>query len=795
MDLYGIYNKDLISGLDIFADGVGTIAKAEYDDAKGIITYTFTEYARTYELKDFNTSIVGHINRFKFTTSQDNVLVGIKMNKDNATDTFKKVNVRFDLGTHFAEAYGTRPNLSSKITYFDNKTGEFEHIFYLNRDQNLINDGRFTYIPAKGVENLRMQVFRVNDAYLRDNNQYKESNKNSILPPSYGVDVNKFVNKGYIYLLNNYTYYGDASKADPAVYTFPNGYLQEEDTYIIRVTGSIKDKTDRADYEAQGKIDRYNSYNQPYMGAERHDYVYSLLNTNNADAKLEVTATNPKNEISFKKTDAKGKALKGAKFALVKYDSTSAKWTEVDGSEKTTGEDGLVKYEKLAPGKYALIEKEAPTGYNKIEGHIEEFTVDKDGIITKEVTRPKGSDSPVSSGSTTPSAVRAVVETVTNAVANAVDTPTATETETVNEPIGTDPINVINYKNIEFVKVDGNDNTKTLAGAIFEIHYKEKEDGKYAALTKKETVDGKEVDKPITVTSGKDGKFKLPISKDGYYALVETKAPEGYGKFPGKIKEFKLESGSLSVLEKGPLKASLTRGKKGQIVSQVLSVDKEKNTFTQRIVINPKHESLTGINNSSYLRILENGWSITPKFIKTDGTSGIGGEVKVALLKKEPGKDDKKSIAELEEKDFKKLDALQYGTVGNNTGSRYSLKELLGKETDSTSIETTDTIVVEYTGTLAKGTTKVDQKADLIIDNTILDTADYSLDINTLSSTDPVYVDVNKSNITPIPVENRKAEYPWTGGMGTLIFTVSGLILMTAAAYVYSRKRRESYDE
>ena len=72
MDLYGIYNKDLISGLDIFADGVGTIAKAEYDDANGIITYTFTEYARTYELKDFNTSIVGHINRFKFTTSQDN---------------------------------------------------------------------------------------------------------------------------------------------------------------------------------------------------------------------------------------------------------------------------------------------------------------------------------------------------------------------------------------------------------------------------------------------------------------------------------------------------------------------------------------------------------------------------------------------------------------------------------------------------------------------------------------------------------------------------------------------------
>ena len=805
-DLYGIYNKDLVSGLDIFADGVGTIAKAEYDDASGIITYTFTEYARTYELKDFNTSIVGHINRFKFTTSQKNVPVGIKMNRDNATNTYKNVDVEFDLGTHFAEAYGTRPNLSSKITYFDNKTGEFEHIFYLNRDQNLIKDGRFTYLPAKDVENLRMQVFRVNDAYLSDNNQYKESNKNAILPPSYGVDINNFVNKGYIYLLNNNTYYGDASKADPAVYTFPNGYLQPEDTYIIRVTGSIKDKTKTADYEAQGKIDRYNVNNKPYMGAERHDYVYSLLNRNNAEAKLEVTATNPKNEISFKKTDAEGKALKGAKFVLVKYDDTKAKWTEVTGTEKTTEIDGLVKYEKLAPGKYALIEKEAPTGYNKIEGHVEEFTVDKDGIITKEVTRPKGSDNPVGTSpgenaeptinSTGPSFTENVSRTITNAVNKAVEAVTG-ETETVNEPIGTDPINVVNYKNIEFVKVDGDDNTKTLTGAVFEIHYKEEENGEYAALTKKETVNGKEVEKPITVTSGKDGKFKLPISKDGYYALVETKAPEGYSKFPGKIKEFKLENGSVSVLEKDPLKSSLTRGKKGQITSQVLSVDKKNKTFKQRIVINPKHESLTGINNSSYLRILENYWSITPEFKDSTG-NGTGGEVKVALLKKTPGENDKKSIGELEEKDFKKLGALEYGTVGNNRGSRYSLKELLGEDTDSSVISTTDTIVVEYTGKIddvfmgKKTEYPIDQKADLIIDNTILDTADYSLDINSLSSNDPIYVDVDKSNITPIPVENRKATFPLTGALGIIGFLVVGAVIMATAYYKYKKKREEA---
>ena len=799
-DLYGIYNKDLVSGLDIYADGVGTIAKAEYDDAREIITYTFTEYARTYKLIDFNTSIVSHIDRFKFTTSQDNVPVGLKMYGDNTDSTFKKVNVRFDLGTHFAQAHGTRPNLSSKITYFDTKSGEFEHIFYVNRDQNLIQDGRFTYIPAKGIENLRLQVFRVNDNYL-SNNQYIEYYKNIILPPSYAVDVNDLVYNGYIYLLNNNTYYGDVSKANPAVYTFPNGFLKPEDTYIIRVTGSIKDKTDTADYEAQGKIDRYNYYNVPYMGAERHDYVFGLLNENNAKVKLEITATNPKNEISFKKTDSEGRALDGATFALEKYDDTTAKWTEVTGTEKTTGKDGLVKYEKLAPGKYALIEKEAPQGYNKIEGHIEEFTVDKDGIITKEVTRPKGSDNPVGStteepnpDTTTQSFAENVLNKAKEVLNNAVDSVTGEKTETVNEPIGSDPINVVNYKNIEFVKVDGDDNSKKLKGAVFEIHYKEKEDGEYAALTKKVTEEGKEVDKPITVTSDKGGKFKLPISKDGYYALVETKAPEGYGKIPGNIREFKLESGSVSVLEKDPLKASLTRGKKGQITSQVLSVDKDKNTFTQRIVINPNHEELTGINKSSYLRILENGWSITPK---VDNEIG-GGRIKVALLKKTPGENDKKSIGELEETDFKPYNPVEYGITGSNNGSRYSLKELLGKANETSDISTTDTIVVEYTGTLDTDTTKVDQKAELIINNTILDTADYSLDINSLSGSEPIYVDVDKSNITPIEVENKKSTFPLTGGNGVFTgFAIIGTAVMLLALayfgiYQNDKNRRRS---
>ncbi|KXA10887.1 SpaA isopeptide-forming pilin-related protein [Finegoldia magna] len=764
-NLYDIYNKDSVSGLDIFADGIGTIAKAEYDSEKGIITYTFTEAAKTYELKNFNTSIIAHIDRYKVTSSKDNVPVGFKMNSDSAAKTFKKVNVVLDLGTHTTPPnnYGSYPNMSSKITYFDYRNGEFEHIFYVNRDQRWIGDGsRFTYKPGKEVENLRMEVYRVNDKYLAKDNPNKEDNKNKILPPSYAVITKDWVDKGYIYGFNQYPNYGVRSKTNPAVYSFPSTYLEANDTYIIRVTGNIKDSKDRSDYEAQGKLDRYNANNYPYMGVERHDYVYGLLNANTAEGKLEVIAKNPKNEISFKKIDPEGRVLTGAKFAIVKYDETSKKWVEVPKSEKPTNDKGLVQYDTLSEGKYALIEKEAPIGYNKIEGHIQEFTVGSDGVISREVTRSKESD-----GSTTPKP----------------------QTETVTESIGIDPINVVNYKNIEFIKLDGDNHSKALQGAEFEVYYKKDDTVKdYSPLMVKKTVEGVEKEVTMTATSGENGKFKLQISKDGYYALKETKAPAGYAKLPGYIREFRLQNGSVSVLEKDPLKSSITRGKKGQIVSQVIEVAKDKKTFKQRIVINPKHEEFTGINDSSYLRILENGWSITPKASNNTG----GGQVKVALLKKDPGEKDKKSIAELTKDDFTTYNPVSYKTVGTDTGSRYSLKELLGKKTTTGNIITTDTIVVEYTGTLDDITKPVEQKAEFIIDNKILDTAEYNLDVEQLSKTDPIYVDVDKSNIMPIEVENRKVTFPLTGALGIIGFLVVGGIMMATAYYKYRRKRRES---
>lgn len=766
IDLDGIL-KQKSYGLDLFADGVGTIAKAKYDKEAGTLTYVFTSYAEQYNKTDFENTISAHINLMKVQNSTQKVPVGMGI----GTPTTNNIDVVYDLDT--ARAAGI--NMTSKIVSFDQETGEFVQYYYLNRDRTAFNGNQtFKYKPSENVTNLKFDLFSLNQnggsLYNYNTGQYYRSDYyvNKDMPESFGV--NEYSNN-----LTHDKSYGYYNIGANGIQEIPIGKLGIQNSVIVKVTGKVTGK-DLASYDTYALL--YDPYSSYYV--ERTNGIRIFKNEATASAELNIKAINPKNEIIFKKVDKEGKILPGAEFKLVRYYENAQdgkNWIEVTGSERIAGEDGLIKYEKLEAGKYALIETKAPEGYAKIEGHIQEFTVGTDGVITRQVVKPaeEKSEEAQTLRAKVAKAVEALADNLTG----------NTKPETYTETISNEPIEVVNYKNIEFEKVDANDKTKKLENAEFEVYYKEKEDGEYQAY--KVTKDGKEVTK--TVTSDKDGKISLNVTKPGYYALKETKAPDGYTKMPGYIKEFRVENGKLQILEKDPLKASLTRGKKGQIASQVLSVDKDNKTFTQRIVINPNHDSLTGINNSSYLRILENYWSITPK-----ATKGLGGEVKVALLKKDPGEKDKKSIEELTEKDFKNLGAISYDTVGNNRGSRYSLKELLGKETDSSVISTTDTIVVEYTGkiedTFMGEQTKypIKQKAELVIDDTVLDTADYGLDIDTLSINKPTYGDYTSTE--PIQIENRKATFPLTGALGIFGFLIAGAIIMTTSYYKYRKKKR-----
>ena len=771
MDLKGIYDKELIDGLDIFAEGIGTIAKANYDYDKGIITYTFTDYANTYDLKDFETSLTGHIRTDKLKYSAKNVPVGIKMNE--STDDFQTINVVYELDTaSHTDDWGNNLNIASKITKFNPQTGEFEHIIYLNREQNFSNAATLVYKPGTDVVNLHVEEFKIEEKWTRS--QYRTDNINLLMPPSFYVkpnntDFRKPTDDKYSRIVND---------ANPAELNYNTGDLNWDDTYIIRVTGQIAKGKDRSYYNPKVRID---ANNYPVWSA-REDYVYEQWNKNLAEGKMEVTAINPKNEIIFKKVDQTGAILPGAKFALVK--NTDGLWVEVEGSERVSKEDGLIKYEKLAPGTYALVEKQAPKGFTRIENRIEEFTVGDDGVITRKVTKPKD-QTPVGEkpGDKPKEGESPINPAGENQGADPGTTPDKPKDEnvqmvTVDEPVGTGPINIVNYKDIDFVKVDAEDKSVFLEGAEFEV-YKKDDSGKYHPykITGK---DGKE--KTIKVTSGKDGKFNVNINKPGDYALKEIKAPDGYAKIPGWIREFRLADGKLYTLEKDPIKASHTDSPHGWISSEILSVDKKNNTFTQRIVINPNHKDFTIPNFQSYLRIFENDWSITPK---VEGENK-GGKVKVALI----GKDSTKKISDLEGNDFKEYSPVIYKPEAGNIRSAYSLKEITGNGQKDGKVTTTDTIVVEYTGTLAQGKTKVDQKAEVILNYSIADQVDYSLDWTALTENKPVYDEYDLTK--PVEVENRKATYPLTGAMGIIGFIVVGVVMMATAYYKYRRKRRES---
>ena len=238
------------------------------------------------------------------------------------------------------------------------------------------------------------------------------------------------------------------------------------------------------------------------------------------------------------------------------------------------------------------------------------------------------------------------------------------------------------------------------------------------------------------------------------------------------------------------MKASHKISTKGKISSEIISYDKEKGTFRQRIIINPKHEEMTIPSNQSYIRIKETDWKITPKFKNTDPNKrNVGGEVNVAILKK----DGEKTLDKLTKDDYKKMDAISFTTAGNITGSRYGLKEMLGKEdVANSSITTTDSIVMEFTGKLDNNndTGTADQLFELVFNSGIDDSVNDKLDVKAIAENKPIYTDHDSKD--PIQVENRKATYPLTGAMGIIGFLIVGGIMMATAYYKYRRKRRES---
>lgn len=561
IDLKGTDTND-VKELDIFADGVGTIAKADYDKDAGTVTYTFTKYANQYELKDFSNRLAAFINIDKVKDSgEQKVGIGLRepLEETETVDvdyTFitGEANYTYTWYDNYYRRYFSKQdylNMASKIVKFNQDTGEFVQYFYLNRYKKNVLPAEFRYTPNVPVLNLKETAYVLDDnsdAYLAQD-----------MPVSFGVDETS----------QNLTNWGGRSYEGylvtpdaPAGLSIPA--MDPNTSAIIKVTGTVYNwenvKKTLQSYESDAKL--FQNYEGPEsIWASRQDVVYVFNNENTAKAKLTIKATNPTNQISVKKVDPDGNPLEGAEFSLLRKNPGEEIFKGIGVSKITKKEkDGIVTFDALKPGEYQIVETKAPNGYSPTTEPVVEFKVsEKTGKIFRKTKDQNGQDVYV-------------------------------------ELTDTTPLSVVNHKPILFKKIDGN--TKDiLPAAEFEVHYKEKQADQYKPY---QVMDG-ETKKTLTVTADINGEIKLDLSKNGHYALKEITAPKGYIKPVGYVKEFTLIDNRFHVKERG-LEGNVKKNAEGNDKDRSLMFARQNptntNTFYSYLVINPGHEERTYDINS-----------------------------------------------------------------------------------------------------------------------------------------------------------------------------------------------------
>lgn len=765
IDLQGIYKNRSISNLDIFADGVGTVAKAKYNKKEGTITYTFTDYAKSYNLEDFKTQLVAWINLEEIKKDKDNVPVGIGLGGKDLPDRelkTKPLNVHYDIDKETSSipdynVYDYNYNISGKIYELDPNTGEFVQYYYINRQKTAGGVmPRFKFYANHTVNDVSISIDK-----LKDNNDQMIK---KWMPESFAVPA--FDNRE-LWPTARF----DRRQITEYTYDFSDDYYEgmgEDDSYIVTVRGKV-DPTKAKDLHTYGQLLLWNRYGYPYVQVAREDWAYFDENKTEAKAALAIRAVNPANKVVFEKVDIDGKPLAGATFTLFKKDPTTGDFGGT-GQSPTSGDDGLITFEKIEPGEYQIRETGAPAGYAINEDILLEFTVDASGKIIKKVKGAAGN--PVGQG----------------------------------EEDGSVPIRVTNHRLIQLEKKDANDKT-FLAGAEFDVYYKEKEDGQYKKYEVKDN-SGKMI--PYHVAVGQDGKVSLKLYKAGYYALEETKAPKDYIKPPVKfVKEFRLEDDRFSIKEKG-FDGNIKKQAYGTDVDTSFVLG-EKNSdisgaFNAYVVINPAHEE----------RSYKPGANVLFNYKDLGYYTMLGYRI---------------------DKDGKRTDFIPDVTWQEGHDPKADLYKAAGGTTEA-EFKTTDTIVLKLVATPDKaenpvtittaitdgsGSKKAEYKFKYGDLPQTIDTetypkhpkapdkpANYDSDDKAKADYDKAYADYKKTladvidhyrnkdltiqykETEPVEVLNYKGVYPFTGGFGPRWIVIIGAVIAAVAAEEYIRRKRSS---
>ncbi|WP_311564694.1 SpaA isopeptide-forming pilin-related protein [Peptoniphilus duerdenii] len=758
IDLNGVF-EDEADNLDIFADGVGTIAKAKYDKKNGTITYIFTDYAKSYNLLTFSNKITAFINLYENKKSAGKISVG--MNVGSSTTNNKDIKLVYDLDMlDYKDYEGNNLNMTSKIVKYNPITGEFVHYYYVNRLRTSLKRSEFQFSSDQYIDNLVVRKLK-----LKDNSTEKIEED---MPESFGINEASTNLKDDGVLTS-------ISRLTPGYYDF--GYLEDigpNDSYILKVTGRVAN-TDKTKYNGYGRLAHYHG-NEVIIEGHRYDQVYAFTNDATAKAELTIQAVNPANKIKFKKVNDRNEALKDATF-IIQSKNSEGNWNAY-GQPAKSDNDGLFEFTKLPKGEYRLLETEAPTGYDTPKDPLVEFKVDDKGVIYRLIpVRDKNGK---------------IKKDANGKI----------ETTEVEEP-GIIPIDIVNTstKEIEFKKVDAGDNTKALAGAEFEIWFKKSKDLEYKkdnlklyekkdkqgtvtdriALSPDETKpDGfEEVTKFVT---GEDGIIKFKFKEPGYYALKETKAPKGFIPPRDYVKEFVLKDGQI--LEDN--------------YRTEMSVDKSVggiwangwyDTYDTSInfKFNPNGEEITYTKGKSKLSLSGLPYN-TDHWDKFYAQTGIS----ISVYKfNEAGKRQFIKTIELDkERDYtndkgtKEIDLYELLKPDGHTDDKPFKSSQKLEFSMSSKLSLTKVLELKSKIEIGEGADKISEDRTYAIGTEGDKKVEHSFSFSSLGEL-----------ISPFNIENKKAEYPSTGGMGTFIFTSIGASLIGLAYLSYRRRRGLVFDE
>lgn len=536
----------------------GLLAKAEIDKSRNKIHYTFTEYAKHYNITDINLQVLLAVNRQKVLGGiepRDEGFEEITVNISNTNIDPKNIDPSKVLSENFDVLYeygkypdGSPFDINACLVRFYEHDKTFDVYYYIN---NRTDGRKKTYSRNKRLK------FTSNAKITIDSIDSFKLEEGSAFPWSFGFNLNKNSDGSFVKDIRTeygLSYYSNYYKYDQYgnYYAYLNYNEGDNDTYLVKVSGKVTDNTVskfRLTCDYTNQFWNGSSYENGY---EEFSVLKKLeFGKSTGDGVIKVSIPNYKNKIEYTKVDgsiavtavdtktegskqegstegadgpvgasnpvfaSSGNPLKGAEFVLKKDGSD----TPIKDSKRESDKNGKFSWEGLAPGTYEVWETKAPDGYPTPKEKVSHFTVNEKGEIV---------------------GIKDNMKII------------------INEKI---------KPNIEFQKVDGSNKEKTvvLPGAEFTL-YKAKKDtnGEYEKVDgalQFGMVDNKfnilpDVDdkgKQIPedkkngykVTSDADGKFKFEKLEDGIYAVKETKAPAGYSKLLDYVFYFKVEGGKI----------------------------------------------------------------------------------------------------------------------------------------------------------------------------------------------------------------------------------------------------------